>query len=56
MKEVKKLKSWIGRKLENPKFMETFEEEREKLSIGGKRAKRTVDFSLFSGRNWGGSG
>jgi len=34
MKETKKLKSWIDKKLENPRFKATFEEEREKLSIG----------------------
>jgi DNA-binding XRE family transcriptional regulator len=34
MKETKKLKSWLDKKLDKPAFKEAFEEEREKLSIG----------------------
>ncbi len=34
MKSTKKLKSWVDKKLENPRFKKSFEEEREKLSIG----------------------
>lgn len=34
MKEGRKLKSWVDKKLENPKFREVFNEEYEKLSIG----------------------
>lgn len=34
MKDTKKTKSWMDKKLESPKFKAAFEEEREKLSIG----------------------
>ena len=33
-KERKKLKSWVSKKLESPRFRQVFEEEHEKLSIG----------------------
>lgn len=34
MKEARKLRSWVDKKLENPRFRKTFEEEYEKLSLG----------------------
>ena|SRR3989338_10978294 len=34
MKQGKKLKSWVDKKLGNPQFRETFKEEYQKLSIG----------------------
>ena len=34
MKQTKKLKSWVDKKLQNPRFKNAFEEEREKISIG----------------------
>ena len=33
-KDRKKLKSWVSKKLESPRFRQVFEEEHEKLSIG----------------------
>ncbi|MGK5081812.1 helix-turn-helix transcriptional regulator [Bdellovibrionota bacterium FG-1] len=34
MKNAKKFKSWVDKKLENPSFKKTVEEESERLSIG----------------------
>ena len=44
MKDAKKIKSWMDKKLESPKFKAAFEEEREKLSIGEQlvRDRRVV--------------
>src|SRR4051812_1560414 len=34
MKGNKEKKSWVAKKLENPKFRSVFEDEKQKLSIG----------------------
>lgn len=46
MKEEKKLKSWIEKKLENPKFKKNFDKEYEKISIGEQLAQMRISAGL----------
>lgn len=46
MKEGRKLKSWVDKKLENPKFRKLFNEEYEKLSIGEQIARMRLAAGL----------
>ncbi len=46
MKETKKLKSWVQKKLENPKFRKAFAEEHEKISIGERLVRMRLSAKL----------
>lgn len=46
MNKDKRLKSWVTKKLENPKFRKAFEDEYQKLSMGEQIARVRMNAGL----------